>query len=248
MINLLSSLRVLRQAPKPEPKVIEIDGKSVVLTFRRNARCRRMVLRLTPDGTGVAITLPPRAGVAEALRFVENSKHWIIKTMGARAPTVTFSDGQSLSFKGKPHTIRATGGKRGIVSCEDTDIKVPGEHVHVPRRLKDWLKAQAKRELTTASQSYAVAMGAKFNKLTLRDQSTRWGSCSASGDLSYSWRLILAPPEVLNYVAAHEVAHLKEMNHGPRFWRLVVTHCKGAKESRRWLREHGRELHRYGAK
>jgi predicted metal-dependent hydrolase len=246
MINLLSSLRVLRQPPKPEPKFIEINGKAVVLSFRRNARCRRMVLRLTPDGAGVAITLPLRASVAEALRFVENSKDWIIKTMAARAPTVAFSDGQCVSYKGLPHTIRATGGKRGLVSCADTSIIVPGDHAHVPRRLRDWFSAQAKSELTFASQAYAAAMGVKFRRLTLRDQNTRWGSCSASGDLSYSWRLILAPPHVLDYVAAHEVAHLKEMNHGPRFWRLVITHCKTAKESRRWLREHGRELHRYG--
>ncbi len=245
MINLLRGFQILRQAPKLEARSIDIDGVNIVLTIRRNARCRRMVIRLTSDGAGVILTLPPRAGEPSALRFVESSKDWIAKTMGARAPVVKFADGQTVLFQGGPHRIRATGGKRGIVSRAQDEIIVPGDAVHVPRRLQDWLKAQAKLELTQASHFYAAAMGVKFRKLTLRDQNTRWGSCSSGGDLSYSWRLILAPADVLDYVAAHEVAHLKEMNHGPRFWRLVLAHCRTAKESRNWLREHGRELHRY---
>ncbi len=245
MINLLRGLQALRPVPKLAPKVITINGVDVALTFRRNAQCRRMVLRLTPDGSGVVMTLPPRASEASALRFAESSKDWISKTMEARAPVVSLSDGQSVLFQGTLHNIKATGGKRGVVSIDGENIVVPGDAAHVPRRLQDWLKAQAKRELTQASHLYAAAMGAKFRRLTLRDQQTRWGSCSSGGDLSYSWRLILAPPHVLDYVAAHEVAHLLEMNHGPRFWRLVLAHCKNAKESRNWLRLYGRELHRY---
>jgi predicted metal-dependent hydrolase len=247
MISLLSSLRSLREPPKLEPKIIDINGEPVTLAFKRNARCKRMVLRLTSDGSGVAITLPQRASLAEALRFAENSKPWISKTMSGRAAVVAFGEGNVISYLGVPHKIHAPGGKRGVVSCENSTIIVPGDHAHVPRRLRDWLKVQAQRELLKASQNYATAMGVKYRKLTLRDQTTRWGSCSSGGDLSYSWRLILAPMHVLDYVAAHEVAHLKEMNHGPRFWRLVITHCKNAKESRRWLRLYGRELHRYGA-
>lgn len=245
MINLLRGLQILRQAPKLEARTITINGAEVILTFRRNARCRRMIIRLTSDGAGIVLTLPPRASEASALRFVESSRDWLAKTMGARAPLIKSVDGQILLFQGMPYRIKATGGSRGIIAITDQDIVVPGEAMHVPRRLKDWLKAQAKRELTQASHTYAAAMGVKFRKLTLRDQSTRWGSCSSGGDLSYSWRLILAPAHVLDYVAAHEVAHLKEMNHGPGFWRLVLAHCSTAKESRIWLRAHGRKLHRY---
>jgi predicted metal-dependent hydrolase len=246
MINLLSSLRVLRQAPKFEPRTIVIDGKSILVTFKRNSLCKRMVLRLTSNGAGVNVTVPQRTSLAEALRFVESSKPWIKRTMAARAPTIAFQHGQSVLFRGEPHQIEASGGRRGLVQCLDQKIIVPGDEAHVARRLLDWLKVEAKRELITASQIYATQMNVKFRRLTLRDQSTRWGSCSVSGDLSYSWRLILAPAFVLDYVAAHEVAHLKEMNHGPRFWRLVIMNCKQAKEARDWLRLHGRELHRYG--
>jgi predicted metal-dependent hydrolase len=247
MINLLSSFRVLRQAPPLDPRTVVIDGATIVVSFKRNTRCKRMVLRLTPDGNALKVTLPPRVSLGEAVRFVENSKSWIAKTMANRAPRVAFADGQTVLYCGTPHGIQAPGGKRGLIHYAAGIITVPGDAAHVSRRLLDWFKSQAKRELTLASQNYANAMGVKYRRLTLRDQNTRWGSCSAAGDLSYSWRLILAPPHVLDYVAAHEVAHLKEMNHGPRFWRLVLTYCKTARESRQWLRTHGRDLHRYGS-
>jgi predicted metal-dependent hydrolase len=248
MISLLGSLASLRQAKSLEPKTIEVDGKTLPLTFKRNVRCRRMVLRLTSDGRGVVITLPSRTSLAEAMRFAETSKPWIARTLAKRPAAVPFHHDSTVLFQGKLHTIKATGGRRGVVmhSLEDLTIIVPGDDAHVARRLTDWLKVRAKQTLQNSSQAYADAMQTKFKKLTIRDQKSRWGSCSAAGDLSYSWRLILAPPEVLDYVAAHEVAHLKEMNHGPRFWRLVLAHCKSAKQARNWLREHGRELHRYG--
>lgn len=248
MISLLGSLARLRQAKPPEPKTLEVGGRLLPLTFKRNARCRRMVLRLTPDGQGVVMSLPPRISLAEAMRFADTSKPWIARTLAKRPAAVPFQHDSAVLFQGLLHTIKTTGGRRGLVthSPEGLTITVPGDLAHVPRRLTDWLKARAKEELQKASQHYAGAMQAKFKKLTIRDQKSRWGSCSARGDLSYSWRLILAPPDVLDYVAAHEVAHLKEMNHGPKFWRLVLTHCKSAKQAKTWLREHGRELHRYG--
>jgi predicted metal-dependent hydrolase len=248
MINLLSSLRVLRDAPQIEPKIIRVAERDVVVSFKRNVRCKRMILRLTSDSAGVTVTLPKRTSVAEAMRFLESSKPWIAQTMSSRKPVIGFTQGQTILFRGAPHVIEAVGGRRGLVTCLDGKIIVPGETAHVSRRLLDWLKAEAKRELSITSLNYATVMGARYRKLTIRDQSSRWGSCSAQGDLSYSWRLILAPLYVLDYVAAHEVAHLKEMNHGPRFWRLVITHCARAKEARNWLRSQGRDLHRYGSR
>lgn len=249
MISLLGSIARLRQAKPIEPKTIEVAGRVLSLILKRNVRCKRMVLRLTPDGAGVALTLPLRLSLAEAMRFAETSKPWIATHLAKRAPTVAFQDGANVLLEGKLHALKATGGRRGLVNhdLQQLEIHVPGELAHVPRRLTDWLKARAKDKLTEASTTYAAAMQAKYKKITVRDQKSRWGSCSATGDLSYSWRLILAPPEVLDYVAAHEVAHLLEMNHGPKFWRLVITHCKSAKQARNWLRQHGRELHRYGA-
>lgn len=248
MISLLGTISKLRQAKPIEPKTIEVAGRVLPLIIKRNARCRRMVLRLTPDGAGIALTLPLRLSLAEAMHFVETSKPWIATHLAKRAPSVAFQDGASVLLEGKVHALKAAGGRRGLVNHDFAllEIQVPGELAHISRRLTDWLKSRAKEKLTQASKAYATAMQTKYSKITIRDQKSRWGSCSANGELSYSWRLILAPPEVLDYVAAHEVAHLLEMNHGPRFWRLVLSHCKNAKLARNWLRHHGRELHRYG--
>lgn len=123
-------------------------------------------------------------------------------------------------------------------------IHVPGELAHVPRRLLDWLKAAARAELAAASEKYANAMNARYRRIVIRDQRSRWGSCSATGVLSYSWRLILTPAYVLDYVAAHEVAHLNHMDHSPAFWRLVLSHCPDASRAKKWLKANGNGVHR----
>jgi predicted metal-dependent hydrolase len=126
-------------------------------------------------------------------------------------------------------------------------ICVSGGDTHGPRRLFDWLRAQAKADLTRRTFHHAANLGCRPKRISVRDQSTRWGSCSTTGTISYSWRLIFAPDYVLDYVAAHEVAHLREMNHGPRFWRLVRETMPDMHKARSWLKHNGAELHRFGA-
>jgi predicted metal-dependent hydrolase len=249
MINLLGRIATLRGSPAaPEPCLIEVEGRNVRIAFKRNARCKRMIIRVAKDGSGLAMTLPKRTSQAEALRFAHASKSWIAKNISDRMPALAFSDGVVIPLRGETYEILCSGGRRGLVQLNQIDgtITVPGDAAHVNRRLTDWLKQQALKDLTQASEYYAHAMGVEYSAISIRDQSSRWGSCSAARALSYSWRLILAPRFVLDYVAAHEVAHIREMNHGPRFWRLVLTHCKQAKEARDWLRHQARDLHRYG--
>jgi hypothetical protein len=123
---------------------------------------------------------------------------------------------------------------------------VTGGEFHAPRRFADWLKAEVRRDLSERVRHHAQTLCCNPKRLSIRDQATRWGSCSTTGTLSFSWRLIFAPPFVLDYVAAHEVAHLREMNHGPRFWRLVRDAIPGMHKARAWLKAYGAELHRYG--
>jgi predicted metal-dependent hydrolase len=150
------------------------------------------------------------------------------------------------------HVIRQRPGQAGLIEREAAApgslaaLCVRGRDAHLARRLGDWLKSEARRDLWAACRRYAAAMHVDFHRLTVRDQASRWGSCSASGALSFSWRLILAPREVLEYVAVHEVAHLVEMNHGPRFWSLVDRYFPERRRARSWLRRHGPQLHRYG--
>jgi predicted metal-dependent hydrolase len=232
----------------PEPALLEIEGMPVTLTFRRNARARRLIIRPDRDPKSFVVTLPPRASRKEAIDFAERSRQWIGTRLTATPASVPFAAGATIMFRGARHIIAHRPGERGAVwrDEETSSLNVAGDLPHLARRLEDWLKQQARQDLLAASERYAEAMDLKFRRITVRDQSSRWGSCSTDGHLSYSWRLILAPPFVLDYVAAHEVAHLKHMNHGTRYWRLVLTHCPRAKEAQHWLKRHGAELHRYG--
>jgi len=126
-------------------------------------------------------------------------------------------------------------------------LNVAGDVTHAPRRLGDWLVDQARRDLDARVSWHSRRLGVKASRISVRDQTSRWGSCSTTGALSFSWRLILAPRHILDYVAAHEVAHLAEMNHGPKFWALVRRTMPDMDEARRWLQIYGMDLHRYGA-
>jgi predicted metal-dependent hydrolase len=228
-----------------EPITIDLDGVAVVVTLRRNAMARRMVLRLNRDGTSFVLTLPKRQSRTASLSFVEASKIWMQNTLAQSGRQDNDPSTDKIMLRGVEMQIIRTGKARGLVQADEEtkSIFVSGTDAHWQRRLVDWLKAQADSDLRNASGNYAAKMQCKFSRLTVRDQKSRWGSCTADGALSYSWRLILAPPHVLDYVAAHEVAHLREMNHGPRFWRLVLTHCAQTRKAQQWLKAHGHKLH-----
>jgi predicted metal-dependent hydrolase len=149
---------------------------------------------------------------------------------------------------GIPHLIRGDAGRlRGLPARFDGTITVPGAPDHLPRRLTDFLKAEAKREIGTRARAKAARLGRPVAAVTVRDTRSRWGSCSGAGRLAFSWRLIMAPEYVLDYVVAHEVAHLREMNHGPRFWKLCAQLTESdPKAARAWLKRHGGALHAYG--
>ncbi|MEM1200329.1 MAG: SprT family zinc-dependent metalloprotease [Pseudomonadota bacterium] len=240
-------------AGQPQRAGLVIDGAEVPVIFRRNAQARRIILRMNPKGEGIVLTVPPGTTQREALNFAISQSAWITSRLKRTPETVAFEDGVEVPFRGEMHLICHRPTPRRTVWCEEgtggvemPSLCVSGRREHLPRRLKDWLKAQARTDLSAASDHYAAAMGLKYSRLSIRDQSSRWGSCSSTGALSYSWRLVMAPPDVLDYVAAHEVAHLAEMNHGPAFWALVEQHCQHTKTAKHWLKQNGRGLHRYG--
>jgi predicted metal-dependent hydrolase len=246
MIGLLRSLQ-RTAAPKPlEPSRIAIGDEVLDVVFRRHAQARRLVLRLNATGTGVLVTVPHGVSRVKALEFTQRSRGWIEERVRSRGGLIHLQPGNVLPLRGEEYEIRHMESRRGVVRADPMRrvIEVPGEPLHMRRRLLDFLKASAREDLTRASAHYAALMDVSYRRITIRDQRSRWGSCSASGDLSYSWRLILAPAYVLDYVAAHEVAHLRQLNHSPRFWRLVLTHCKDAARAKNWLRSHGQAVHR----
>lgn len=237
--------RAAPEKTKPVVASLLVDGDAVVITYKRNDRARRFTLRAARDGAGFVMTMPKRAKLEDAEDFARRSMGWIRSARAKQQHRPEIADGATVTLRGVGYRIVATGKVRGLV-IEDPVAKllhVPGGPSHMERRLKEWMKAEAAHALEIATQKYAIAMGATFKKITVRDQRSRWGSCSSDGTLSYSWRLILAPPLVLDYVAAHEVAHLMEMNHGPRFWRLVLKHCPTTRDAQKWLKHHGQGLH-----
>ena len=213
----------------------------VPILMRRSARARRISLRVSRLDGRVTLTLPKGVSEAEALAFAESRADWIRGHLAAREEDVVPTAGARIPVEGQLHEIKQVTGRR--VLCENGQILVPAHAA--PARLRSWLRELARDRLTAASDRHAAALGRSYARITLRDTRSRWGSCSSAGALMYSWRLVMAPPEVLDYVAAHEVAHLVEMNHSPAFWSVVEKLYGPYETQRKWLRSNGTSLHRY---
>jgi predicted metal-dependent hydrolase len=244
-------LRLFRRTPTPEPDRIEmrIGGSVYPITVKRLKAARRYTLRVRTAQRDVVLSMPQRGSLATAKAFAEKHATWIETRLRRLAADIAFEPGAMIPFKGVPHRILHKPERRGTVKVEAGELPVlavAGEAPHLQRRLTDWLKRQARKDLTAAVERHCAAAGARHASVSVKDTASRWGSCSSAGALSFSWRLILAPPHVLDYLAAHEVAHLKEMNHSQRFWRLCEALCPRTKEAKAWLRAHGADLHRYG--
>lgn len=231
---------------------LEIAGEQVDLSIRHNARAKRYTLRMPQKGNEPVLTIPKHGTYDEAHDFALRNIEWLADRISNRSPVTAFEAGAIIPFRGEKCRLQASGALRGRVQCVAGDdnmntLLVPGDNQHFERRLTDWLKKQAREDITKACHHHANNLGLHYRSIAIRDQRTRWGSCSSGGRLNFSWRLILAPKEVLDYVAAHEVAHLEEMNHQPQFWRLVEKTCPNMQEHRNWLRNNGHELHQYGS-
>ena len=245
-------LRALLYRRPSEPSAIDIvfDSEVYPVRVRRHRQARRYTLRIHSASREVVLTMPPRGSLKEARAFAEKHGGWIAARLGRLPQPAPFAHGTVLPLRGVDHRIVHRHDARGTVWTESGEaepvICVAGAEPHVARRVRDFLKREAKADLEIASRQAAAQLGVQVRRVAVRDQSSRWGSCSTTGVLSYSWRLILAPPFVLEYLAAHEVAHLVEMNHSRRFWRLVDGICPHVSRAKTWLDAHGTNLHRYG--
>ncbi|WP_029029984.1 M48 family metallopeptidase [Salinarimonas rosea] len=240
--------------PQPEPAALRVahGTASYDVVLKRSARARRLTLRVSSATGEVVLTIPSRTALATAERFARDHAGWIATRVAKLPGRIAFADGVEVPLRGDPHRIVATGGRRaparvGRDAAGGPAILVPGDADLVGKRVSELLMREARADLAAAVARHTAAVGIPARRITLRDTRSRWGSCSARGHLSFSWRLILAPPFVLDYLAAHEVAHLKEMNHSARFWRVTERLCPRTDEAEAWLRRHGAGLHRWGA-
>jgi predicted metal-dependent hydrolase len=207
---------------------------------RRSDRARRIRVTVDPEH-GVQVTLPRRAALRDAAAAVAELEPWIARRLAEveQARAAVAARGDAIPYLGA--TLRLVP-ERGRTRAHRR-----GEELLVPARepgpaVERWLRRAAREEITRRAHRAAAALGERVTRVSIRDQRTRWGSCSSSGALSFSWRLVLAPEDVLDYVVWHEVCHLREMNHSPAYWALVARCCPGYEGPRRWLRENATAL------
>ena len=223
-----------------------IDGTAVELDIRINRRAKRISLKVDPVAGAAILVLPSKRSRADGITFAESRAGWLRAELSKIPARTRFADGAVIPFLGRSHRIQLVTRPVGGVWRDGGTIFFACRAEHLPRRVRDWLKAEARRLISDRVAILAAEVGRRPLRITLRDPKSRWGSCTEKGSLSFSWRLVLAPTAVLDYVVAHEVAHLAHLDHSAAFWKVVAGLHPGYATDRRWLKEKGAELHRYG--
>jgi predicted metal-dependent hydrolase len=224
------------------------------INLRRSASARRFTLRVRAAAQDVVLTIPARGSLSEAKSFASRHAAWIGAKLRMLPEKIPFLPGGLVPLRGTLHQITLCPAPRRGIWLEDSGLSrgsmpllcVNTEAPFVPRRVRDFLIKEASRDLEAAVASHAKKLGVAPGKITLRDTTSRWGSCSSAGSLSFSWRLIMAPHFVLDYLAAHESAHLLHMNHSAKFWAAVARLTAETACAEAWLKAHGSGLLRFG--
>lgn len=224
---------------------VQIGDPPILVQLRPNTRAKRMTLRVSAvDGTA-RLTLPKRSSLRAAKRFLVEQEGWLRAHMGKTPKRVGIRPGITISLFGESFLLTNHSGARVILA--PGTLFLPFSKPAGPV-LERFIKNRARNVITPLVEVDAAALGRKCGKISLRDPRSRWGSCNTDGNLMFSWRLMLAPPNVLRYVVAHEVAHLREMNHSAAFWDEVAGLMPDFETPRRWLKQNGGQLHRYDFK
>ncbi len=243
----LAALRGLATRRAADAVDIEHAGETLTIAWEPSPRARRVALRVDARTGHVKLVVPVRMSKERALDFARANAAWIAARLKRRQAPVPFADGSVIPFFDVPHRIRHRPDARGTVWIENGEIHVAGGADHVSRRVSDWLVARLRERLAPLAQEKAARIDKRVGYVSLRDTATQWGSCTRSGDLCFSVRLAFAPVEVVDYVVAHEIAHLVHHNHSARFWTLAQKLTSGDMATcKAWLRRHGQSLMRYG--
>lgn len=236
---------------KPQPalpveRAHEVAGRTLPLRIVQNERARRLTLRIDAGGRGLRITVPPGVPDNEVERFLLRHQGWLEQRLARVPDRPQVRAGIKVPLRGVLHLIVHEPGRRGTVAVGQDErgplLIVHGEEAHLPRRVADFLKREAKREIEMLVARHTATLGKRARSIRFKDTSSRWGSCSSQGNLSFSWRIMMAPPAVINYLVAHEVAHLQEMNHSARFWKLCTELCPDTDRCKAWLKRNGAAL------
>jgi len=220
-------------------ETLRIGIPPIEIFLRRNPRAKRLTLRVSRVDRRATLTLPPRTGLRTATKFAEKQESWLRVQLAALPPRNRIETGATIRFRGDPLCVKTVAAKSVRIVGTVIEAGTPDPD----RRLRAFLKTEARNAILPLVEHYSSRVARPFGRVTLRDTRSRWGSCSADGNLMFSWRLIQAPPAVLEYVVVHEVAHLVEMNHSTAFWSLVETLMPSFRTHRAWLRANGPALH-----
>ncbi|OJU69169.1 MAG: hypothetical protein BGO05_15140 [Rhizobiales bacterium 63-7] len=248
---MFALLKKTRKSPRPLPppleRMLDVAGRAMPLTIRQNRRATRITLRIEPGGRALKMTIPSGLAQREVDAFLDRHQGWLMTKLARFPQNAGLKPGATIPLRGIRHRIVHTGKLRGLTEAlvleGEPVIRVSGMEEHLGRRLADFLKKEARGDLEALVRRHAGAIRKPYASIAMKDTRSRWGSCSYEGNLSFSWRIVMAPPLVIDYLAAHEVAHLKEMNHGPDFWALCRKLCPQMDEAKGWLKRHGSMLH-----
>jgi predicted metal-dependent hydrolase len=223
-------------------------GRSVeaVLTGRRGAK--RMTLRVDPIARRVVINGPLRLSARDAMGFMSANMDWIETRLAALPDRAPFEEGASIMFRGRLTLLKRREGRGAPVYVDGAQpcLEIAGPAARFENRVQVALKAYAKSDIMAYCEPLVIKLGKAPRAIALRDTRSRWGSCTSAGDIMLSWRLIGAPPKVLEYVVAHELAHLLELNHSQKFWCHVESLMPDWQHARAWLKSNGAQLHALG--
>ena len=228
------------------PTTLDLNGTPVPLDVQWNARARKLTITVDHTQRQVRLVLPRRVSLKEGIAFCRKNGDWIQNRLAALPSRVPFAHGSLLPLLGEAHRIHHVPDARRGVWREEGAVWVSGQAEFLERRVTAFLRDLADKTIGPMVRAKAQVIERPVGRVTLRESRTRWGSCSPSGDLSICWRLIFAPAQVLDYVVAHEVAHLVHLNHSERFWKLCAQLTPEVQAPRRWLMRHGQQLWRYG--
>ncbi len=228
------------------PDSLPLPHGAAPILWRRSARARRISLRIEPRQGSLVVTLPTRASAAAAKAALVTHQVWIAERLSALPRPIALGPGAAIPIDGRPHRIVHRPDRRGTAWLEGEEVHVAGDAAFIARRVNDWLRLRARRQLGQIATDKAQAAGLAARRIVVKDTSSRWGSCTASGTLMFSWRLVMAPLPVQDYVVGHEVAHLRHMNHGADFWALTDALTPHRPYASTWLLEHGPSLLRVG--
>ena len=227
---------------------ITLEGEEFPIAIKRHATAKRYTLRYDGEQELIKLTIPKRASIKGGLEFTASRANWLFGQMHKVADRTELAPGAEFPLLGL-NTLLAHEAGRGMAELDESEqpqtLTIRGGADFFNSRLKRYLSRYLKEFITPIANEYAGTLGVKFKKVSIRDTKTHWGSCTPDGNLSFAFRLVFAEPEIVDYIVAHEVAHLRELNHSKDFWQLTEQLCPDYKTHRKWLKEHGSELERF---